>query len=814
MKDNEINIIYKAVDQMTSVQTKIMAQQEKMLKLFASSGKTAETAGTQTQNGMTKAGKSISSVDGQIAKLNKSFSALGVQLDTIDIYMISAFKVTALWGLVDLVAKSTLGFAKLENSIRGVAAISEYMGINVKDALDSINQVSQQHSISVDKLASSYRNLVQHGMSLDQVKTSIDALLLSGAVLGTQGGIPLEQAVERVTEGFLNQRSAITDNTHLTKNLDMMWRDYAITVGIVGRELTAQEKVMAEVAYLIELKSALLPGYTESMKGLEGQIRKTSTEWQNFKDILGKQTQEPAAVGMYLLQEVLAGLKSKLQTLQQVGMTVASMGSYVADSFNTMGSAVKQFFTQLTVNNPVGAFENIGVAYTIFVNKLYATPDLSYRWRQWVRDMQGIAKEFPVRGPVPFDAPLPTGVVKSPATLPPIKESEIVQYWDNFRHLSSSNADRALIAISNSVRRGVEDLEKAYGSRASLDKLQEFENLKGNIIKAGQAKIVEYIKESAQQRTEVEKRHQLSVLEMQRTTLDVSKQDYYEKKVALTEQLIKAEKEYLKTLSKLEDTTAWRAQVAEVDRLDESLAQLNMEALKISGTFAEGMSYGLKKFVYDSQSMFEAGAEMTTATLGATESTLNNLFTDFRNHDLKSWQTYLTSFSSMVAQALQEVIIKMLVVKALSTALSGFSGGLGGGGTEMSAGAGAGAGLMPHGGMDSIERFHAGTGLGSSIKTDEVLAILQTKERVMSRSQSARFEQLGKAARDGKNIDVEQLSRRDKPETRDITDVPVINNFTFPSIDASSTASFIYNNKDAIASAVSAAMSRNHPSRR
>lgn len=860
---DELQIVYKAIDQMTAVQQKILTTQEKMIARFTEMGNTSGKAGEKMSSSMKKGGELMSSVEGQIAKINRLFGFMGLQLETIDIYMISAFKVTALWKLLGFAKNASEEFTKLNSAMRGVASLTEYMGGVPADALASLEAMATKHKISVLSLAQSYRNLVLRGYDLKQIEAVMDSLLKAGVVLGTQAMMPVEIALERVTEGLLGQRSAATDNMNMTKNLEDMHKDFAKTMGDEGEVLTDNIKKQGEVAYFTSLNAVLTPRWAEEMEGLTGKIKETNKALEGFTLRSGKDLLQ---FRVYVQQVTTALIKLANYIINGWEQIAYTIGYYVYDvvvpdlklvavSFvnlsKLVGAAMKDIWNAITFKS--FTFEHVKIAFDNMLKSIEAATanyqgKVGSRLEHFIAGLKEIQDK--IKAPEPLVAvPPPTGITAPVPAITPVDVSKLTEYSSELRKLTIDNIDRTIEGIEAAVQKGIEALSKAYPDPSQWMK---YELGKLKIVKAGEAKIAALRASSAQQEKEVEIRHQLSLLEIQRNNLEISSTEYYQKKATLLQTLLEQEKEYLTHLEKIGDTAAWRAQVKEIDSLSASLAEVNIKLKELSGTFAEGITFGFKKFIDEAQTSYQGGVALVEGITSSITTSLNTIFTDFRNRDLKSWHSYVTKFADMITDALQQIIVKMIALKVIGATIGIFdlpSNTPGAGKIPGYPKAGAGA-VFHEGGL--IERFHAGTGKESSLKTDEILAILQTRERVLSRKQNTAFESLGQSSSKeviekfhigsgmGSSIKTDEilaiLQTRERVLSKSHNTVfeflgkssniapsniassniapSIVNYFTFPSIDQSSVASFIYQNKDKIADALMTTMRGNHPFRR
>ena len=836
---DDVQIIYKAIDQMTVIQNKILSTQEKMIAKFKATGTTASTAGDKMASGMKKGEKSLSSIEGQIAKLNHAFGFMGVQLETIDIYMLSAFKVLALSKLLQLAKDSVFVFEDARKSMLGIQVASKQMGISFKDTTVTFNTLLKMGKLSTLDLAEAMRNLLKSGKSLSQVATIIETLIMSGTVFGTQGNMALGSAVKRSTEGILLGISNLMDATRLTKNLDQIYLDFSKTIKKNVDAFTEYDKSLAQTIYFETERTALVKKYAEANVGLTKAISELSLEFIEFKKEIGAGLNIPVTWSIQLTTAFMEGIRKNIDLVTAM-MRVQNLAlripvefslaplkatiAFIKGVYSAGGLFTQKFDIKPSIKGMQEAFDELKDNYAALDDIVRNTYADIFGKESAIYKMLGLAQlpaiTSPIDKPPPYVAPAGAkkGDIDWPEDMAKRVDKAFKIFNDNF-NANEKEADEWAKQLKEAARVANEELELSV-------------------------------------------RSQLNLLEVQRTNLEISRKEYYEKKSVLLADLLRQEEAYLTTLSKLLDTTSWRAQVKEVEALKTSLAEVNRALLEISGTFSEGMTFGFKKFIDEAQTSYQAGTEMAEGILNSMSTSLNNVFTDFRKGDLKSWKDYLTSFADMITQALQEVFVKMLVVKMLGASMGMFSGvkmGAEGGSSFVGPprpavfheggivdrshfGAGIGStvkadeifailqtkervlsrkqnesfeslgkqGNREKGGTVErfntvfhekggiIERFHAGAGLGSSVQTDEILGILQTKERVLSRRQNESFESLGKSEN--------SFSERNSPS--------VINHFTFPSIDQNSVASFIYQNKDIIANALMTTMRANHPFRR
>lgn len=72
------------------------------------------------------------------------------------------------------------------------------------------------------------------------------------AAFGRQSSLQLGEAIKGATEGLKNENSVLVDNAGVTKNVSVMWKDYADKLGVGVQSLTLVQKREAELNGIME----------------------------------------------------------------------------------------------------------------------------------------------------------------------------------------------------------------------------------------------------------------------------------------------------------------------------------------------------------------------------------------------------------------------------------------------------------------------------------------------------------------------------------------------------------------------------------
>ncbi len=268
----------------------------------AGASKAGDTiGGTQQQQRM-------SGLHTRITQLTTGFRKLGIELETIDLYFISGFKVLGLFKLLEFAKQSVLSFENYRKSLLGVQLAAELSGQTIEDAMSSLNNLLKMGKLGAEDLAEAMRNLLKKGYSTSDAEKIIKILTMSGTVFGTQANMPLGEAVKRSTEGLLQEISRLVDATRLTKNLDQMWKDYAKTIHKSVDALTEHEKRQAVVNYFLQESVGLTEKYDQANTGLTASLGEFAVAFDKLKRETGGGLAEPVTKSITLMTHAINAL--------------------------------------------------------------------------------------------------------------------------------------------------------------------------------------------------------------------------------------------------------------------------------------------------------------------------------------------------------------------------------------------------------------------------------------------------------------------------------------------------------------------------
>jgi hypothetical protein len=168
----------------------------------------------------------------------------------------------------------------------GLRSVVEGVGQSYDSATEFIQQYIADGLVPLTNATTAYRNLAARGYTEEQIQSVMNALKDSAA-FGRQSSLTLGQAVQSATEGLKNENSILVDNAGVTRNVSLMWQDYAESIGTTVANLTQDQKIQAEVNGILN-ETRFQTGDAARLAGTyAGQVGALATSWYNLKVAIG-----------------------------------------------------------------------------------------------------------------------------------------------------------------------------------------------------------------------------------------------------------------------------------------------------------------------------------------------------------------------------------------------------------------------------------------------------------------------------------------------------------------------------------------------
>ena len=211
-----------------------------------------ETAANKAQEAATRAAREqvVAEQDAQTARIT-AIRAAQAQAQ------VAAAATAAFAGIVLAIRGAIEAANEYNNAMVGLNSLAEGTGQDFGDLQAAAEDLASDGLMTVADAAASLKNLLARGFSADEAVDMLERLK-DAAAFGRQSSLSLGEAVRSASEGIKNENSVLVDNAGVTKNVAVMWEEYAATIGKSAANLTQAEKrqaeyngIMAETAYQV-----------------------------------------------------------------------------------------------------------------------------------------------------------------------------------------------------------------------------------------------------------------------------------------------------------------------------------------------------------------------------------------------------------------------------------------------------------------------------------------------------------------------------------------------------------------------------------
>jgi hypothetical protein len=168
----------------------------------------------------------------------------------------------------------------------GLKSILDAQGKSFSGAKTFIDAYIKDGLIPLADAVTAYKQLTQRGYNDEQVKNTLTRLKDSAA-FGRQSSLSIGEAVRSATEGLKNENSILVDNAGVTKNVSVMWAEYAKSIGKGANSLSKQQKIQAEVNGIMKETSFQVGDAAKYAGTLGGQLSALNAKILNLKNAFG-----------------------------------------------------------------------------------------------------------------------------------------------------------------------------------------------------------------------------------------------------------------------------------------------------------------------------------------------------------------------------------------------------------------------------------------------------------------------------------------------------------------------------------------------
>lgn len=182
-----------------------------------------------------------------------------------------------------VVAEST----KLYNAFQGLNAVAKGFGIQTGDAQQAAQDLAKRGFLTLTESVLAFKTAMSTGLDLGESTKLINSLADSAAY-NRQSFYTMGGAIQASLDGIKNGNSVLSDAVGVTKNLSVMQKEYAESIGTTAGRLTDAEKIQAAY-YGFMREGAIFTGNAdEAMQGFTGTQNRFAQATNEARVALGE----------------------------------------------------------------------------------------------------------------------------------------------------------------------------------------------------------------------------------------------------------------------------------------------------------------------------------------------------------------------------------------------------------------------------------------------------------------------------------------------------------------------------------------------
>lgn len=225
-----------------------------------------------------------------------------------------AFSVVA---IINFGRESVKAASDLSNAMLGLQSIMDGQGRSFSQAQSFIEDYIKDGLVPMQDAVTAYKNLAMRGYDTTQIEQTMTALK-DAATFGRQSSLTMGQAISSATEGLKNENSILVDNAGVTKNVSVMWKEYAQSIGVGVQSLTKEQKIQAEVNGILQETKFQTGDAAKAVNTYAGQMSMLSFNFQQLKVAVGNAI-------IPVVQAVLPAINTIISALTSVANLIAQI---------------------------------------------------------------------------------------------------------------------------------------------------------------------------------------------------------------------------------------------------------------------------------------------------------------------------------------------------------------------------------------------------------------------------------------------------------------------------------------------------------
>lgn len=247
---------------------------------------------------------------------------------------LSVTAVASISKIIGIVKECTEAYNEYNNANVGLKSILDGQGKSYSKAQGFIEEYISDGLVPLNNAVTAYKNLALRGYNNEQIKQTM-INLKNAAAFGRQSTLEYGYAIQSATEGLKNFNPVLVDNAGVTKNMSVMYDEYAKKIGKTAASLTEEEKILAEVNGITEETKFQTNDATKYAETYSGQQAKLNAELLSTKQTIGESLIPVLTELTSIINGVVSGIKNmvdnnKAGTVGLITFTTTLLGAGIA----------------------------------------------------------------------------------------------------------------------------------------------------------------------------------------------------------------------------------------------------------------------------------------------------------------------------------------------------------------------------------------------------------------------------------------------------------------------------------------------------
>jgi len=382
-----------------------------------------------------------------------------------------------------------------------------------------------------------------------------------------------------------------------------------------------------------------------------------------------------------MLNSGASGLKDMATEARALGVVFTGEAARAAEQFNDNLTTLKTSFTGIAigiVNNGImplvdfiKTLQQASVAYFAFMDKLKAIDDAKWKGILTKAGREELKRQMAIIDEAAFAtindieakfAPKKTATIAGGGTS--AEGSTKKEKTAKTEKLPSAYAmmTSELKAFSSDMAQWWEADQKKMAEDASWITGQ-----KKTFAEAIASMLV-----NEQQLREAEISHQLSLVDTAEAYNQISEAEAAEQRLALNQELLSVQEQWLGTMDKATDASGWLAQAQAVEETRQKILGLSKAVQSYNGTAAQGWQEGIERYKKTLPPTFQQMSDLAEGSANSMQSSFSEVFGDGMRGELKDLSDYFSSFMDSLINMWADTMAQMTMAS-----LMGKSGGWG-----------------------------------------------------------------------------------------------------------------------------------------